>query len=110
MTPEEHRPLLVTGAHRTGTTWVGRLLAAAPRVTYISEPMNVLHRPGVFGAPVANWYSYICDENAAAYLPAFQQLLALRYHLWANSARCAVLVTWDVWGGIWACSWRPDPQ
>ena len=28
--PADRRPILVTGAHRTGTTWVGRLLAAPP--------------------------------------------------------------------------------
>jgi hypothetical protein len=44
-------PILVTGAHRTGTTWVGKMLAASPQVAYISEPLNVWHRPGVLRAP-----------------------------------------------------------
>ena len=39
-------PILVTGAHRSGTTWVGKMLAADADTGYISEPLNVLHRPG----------------------------------------------------------------
>jgi hypothetical protein len=80
MTPQ---PLLVTGAHRTGTTWVGKMLAAGG-FAYVSEPLNVLHRPGVMAAPVPHWYAYITRENDAAYLPAFQKTVALRYGLLAE--------------------------
>lgn len=78
-----HPPLLVTGAHRTGTTWVGKMLAAGG-FAYVSEPLNVLHRPGVMSAPVGRWYQYITRENEAGYLPAFQKTLALRYGLLAE--------------------------
>jgi hypothetical protein len=75
-------PILVTGGHRSGTTWVGRMLAANPQVAYISEPLNVLHRPGVLRATVDRWYQYICEENESKYLTAFEELLDYRYHLW----------------------------
>ncbi|MFZ5820333.1 MAG: sulfotransferase [Chloroflexota bacterium] len=78
----ETSPILVTGAHRTGTTWVGKMLAANPRAAYISEPLNAWRRPGVLGAPVEKWYTYLCEENEAAYLPAFRETLAFRYGLW----------------------------
>ena len=84
--PTGQSPILVTGAHRTGTTWVGRLLAEGRGIAYISEPLNVNHRPGVFGARVANWYTYICAENQQEYLPAFLGLLAYRYDLVAELA------------------------
>ena len=74
-------PILVTGAHRTGTTWVGKMLCAGEQTGYISEPLNVLHRPGVFAAPVENWYTYICAHNEANYLPAYRQALAHHYSL-----------------------------
>jgi hypothetical protein len=74
-------PILVTGAHRSGTTWVGRMLAANSQTAYISEPLNVLHRPGVYHASVENWYPYITVENEAHYLPAFHELLDLKYDL-----------------------------
>ncbi len=82
----KRKPILVTGAHRTGTTWVGRMLAADPGTAYISEPLNVLHRPGVMKARVAYWYTYVTDENEAAYLPALQETLGYRYHLPAEIA------------------------
>jgi len=77
-------PILITGAHRTGTTWVGRMLTGSGETAYISEPLNVLHRPGIFNAPVTRWYEYICPENESVYLPAFRSLLRFNYHLWAE--------------------------
>jgi hypothetical protein len=78
----ELTPILVTGAHRSGTTWAGKMLAADALTAYISEPLNVLHRPGVFRVKVNHWYQYICDENGDEYLPAFQDLLEFDYFLW----------------------------
>jgi len=75
-----HAPILVTGAHRSGTTWVGKMLAASDEAIYISEPLNVLHRPGVLKTPVRHWYTYICDDNEDAYLPALREMLDFRYH------------------------------
>ncbi len=75
------RPILVTGAHRTGTTWVGKMLAADSRIAYLSEPLNVWHRPGVMQAPVKDWYTYISLENEHEYLPALQTMLEFRYSL-----------------------------
>ena len=75
-------PILVTGAHRTGTTWVGKMLAANPKTGYVSEPLNVWHRPGVMRAPVANWYTYIQNANESEYLAALRATLDFRYGLW----------------------------
>lgn len=75
-----NRPILVTGAHRSGTTWVGKMLAAHPQVAYISEPLNVWHRLGVMRLPVKHWYSYICSENENHYLPALREMLSFDYH------------------------------
>ena len=74
-------PILVTGAHRSGTTWVGKMLAADADTAYISEPLNVLHRPGVFRAKVSRWYQYICEENEKEFLPAYEELIDFDYHL-----------------------------
>jgi sulfotransferase family protein len=75
-------PILVTGTHRSGTTWVGKMLAVDAMTAYISEPLNVLHRPGVFRAKVKYWYQYICEENEKDYIPAFEELMEFDYHLW----------------------------
>ena len=78
--PSEYSRILVTGAHRTGTTWVGKMLTASGEAAYISEPTNVLHRPGVLRLPTRYWYTYICDRNQQAFLPALQETLRFRYH------------------------------
>jgi hypothetical protein len=56
------------------------MLAADMDTAYISEPLNVLHRPGVYRAPVKHWYTYITAENENEYLPAFRKLLNFQYH------------------------------
>ncbi len=81
---ENKTPILVAGAHRSGTTWVGRMLAANSQTAYISEPLNVLHRPGVFSVSIPYWYPYINAENEAHYLSAFRQLLNFNYHPFAE--------------------------
>lgn len=83
-TSAAERPILVTGAHRSGTTWVGKMLAAEDGVAYISEPMNVLHRPGVLRARVPYWYTYITTGNEDEYLPALREMLDFDYHLGAE--------------------------
>ena len=79
-----NQPILVTGAHRSGTTWVGRMLSADHNTAYISEPLNVLHRRGVYRADVEHWYEYITEENEEKYLPAFRELFNFRYHLFSE--------------------------
>jgi LPS sulfotransferase NodH len=38
----QQRPILVTGAHRSGTTWVGKMLALAAGTGYAHEPSSPL--------------------------------------------------------------------
>ena len=75
-------PILVTGTHRSGTTWVGKMLAADSRTAYISEPLNVLHRPGVLRVKVNKWYQYVCEDNEKEYLSSFLELIDFDYHVW----------------------------
>ena len=75
-------PILVTGVHRSSTTWVGKMLAANTDYTYVSEPLNVLHRRGVMRKPVQHWYSYVCDQNQDYLLSSFYETMQLRYHTW----------------------------
>lgn len=74
------RSILVTGAHRSGTTWVGKMLAANDQIGYISEPLNVWHRPGVMRTPVKHWYTYICKDNEEIFSKGFEETLSFQYH------------------------------
>jgi hypothetical protein len=79
------RPILVTGATRSGTTWVGRMISASPWVGYIPEPLNFnwgkkLH-PGMCAASVQHWFPYICEENGDAFYEPIRDTLQFRYNL-----------------------------
>jgi len=52
-------PILVTGSHKAGTTWVGEMLAASQRVGYISEPFNPDRPLGICGMERSLWFRYI---------------------------------------------------
>jgi hypothetical protein len=80
LTPAE-RPILVTGAHRSGTTWVGRVLAAStnPPLGYLWEPFNPRHRPGTFPVRFPRYFEYLCAENGPPYVEPMGAALAFRY-------------------------------
>ena len=77
-------PILVTGSHRSGSTWVGQMLAAGSEVGYIREPFSVLHRPGVLDMRFPYWFPYICAENEGPYVAPVRDMLAFRYHVGAG--------------------------
>jgi len=74
-------PILVTGAERSGTTWVGRMLSAGGQAVYMNEPLNITAPCIWMNPPVAHWCPYICKENEAAFLPSFQRALRFSYPL-----------------------------
>lgn len=75
----QQNPILVTGLHRTGTTWVGRILASAPGIGYIREPFNLWHNAGVCHAPFKHYFQYICPENEIDFLEPMRKTLAFRF-------------------------------
>jgi hypothetical protein len=77
-------PILVTGSHRSGSTWVGRMLAAGDSVGYIREPFSILHRPGILDVPIRWWFPYVCAENEEPYLAAVEDMLEFRYRTGAS--------------------------
>ncbi len=75
------RPILVTGSHRSGTGWVGSMIAASPSppVAYIWEPFSILHRPGICEARFTHWFPYVCADNGGDYQAAVRDMLVFRY-------------------------------
>jgi hypothetical protein len=74
------RPILVTGSHRSGSTWVGRMIGASPQVAYIHEPFHLNHNLGFCGAQWDYWFQYICADNEAQYRRFFEKTTRLQYH------------------------------
>lgn len=59
------KPLLVTGIHRSGTTWVGKALAKAPGVGYIEEPFRRNQRRGIKVDSEKRWCP--CFQSGVSY-------------------------------------------
>ena len=79
------RGILVTGAHRSGSTWVGRMLAHSHEVQYIHEPFNLKCRQGICRAEFKKWYCYVDNhsDNRQAVYTALSDTLSFRYALGA---------------------------
>jgi len=79
---DKRNPILVTGAHRSGTTWVGKMISACPEVCYIHEPFNVQYPPpiGICGVRFPRWFTYVTDENGAAYEEPIKRMVSFQYN------------------------------
>ncbi len=77
------RPILVTGSHRSGTTWVGRLLSRSPFVAYIHEPFSVTDAPGpgICNVRFRHWFTYVTGANEARYYGPLRRMVELKYDL-----------------------------
>ncbi len=95
-------PVLVTGSHRSGSTFVGKMLSLSPALGYIREPFSVIHRPGILNVRFPYWFPYICSENEAPYLRPVRDMLAFNYQTTAavratRAARDAAAIVHDRW-------------
>ena len=73
--------VLVTGSHRSGTTWVGRMLALSSAFEYVNEPFNVDHLHELVPHLFNNWYHYIPPDSRTDRRDDIQRVLDLRYLL-----------------------------
>ncbi|MBX2826548.1 MAG: sulfotransferase [Flavobacteriaceae bacterium] len=55
------KPILVTGAHRSGSTWVGKIVNASPLIRYVHEPFNP-ERPRP-QPPFGVWFKYFNEQK-----------------------------------------------
>lgn len=81
MSNSNKNPILVTGSHRSGSTWVGRMIAHESSVSYIHEPFNLHHRPGICKAKFDYQFPYICNENEDSYVNDLKNCLSFKYYL-----------------------------
>jgi hypothetical protein len=84
-------PILVTGSHRSGSTWAGRMLAAAPHVGYIHEPFNPGIKISVNPKPFKHWFTCISQENAENYRSVLEEIFNYKYPLLRNLSKIGSL-------------------
>jgi LPS sulfotransferase NodH len=75
-TKMDTRPILITGSHRSGSSWVGRMLASAPRVAYPHEPFNINPEVRICRARFRYWFTYVCAQNEQPYLKPYKDMLS----------------------------------
>lgn len=72
------RAILVTGAHRSGSTFSGRMLSAGPDTLYVQEPFNPHYRDlGVCSARFDRFFTWVHSGNEEGYRRPFEQLTQL---------------------------------
>lgn len=69
------KPILITGIPRSGTTWVGRMIAQTPLVRYIHEPFNITGRSCACGVKFDYWFYYISRENEYQFLEHLEHVI-----------------------------------
>jgi hypothetical protein len=72
-------PILLTGSHRSGTTWAARILHASGATGYIDEAFNPGRRPSWFSVRPAHWYQHVDEASDRIYTRAMGDLLRFRY-------------------------------
>lgn len=71
-------PILVTGSHRSGTTWLGKSLAQAPSLSYVHEPFNI-DRNNLLG--LEEWFKHVTKNNEEEYYDRIEKIIELKYPL-----------------------------
>lgn len=73
------RPILVTGSHRSGSTWVGSTIAKSSEIAYIGEPFNIKANPGIIYPQFDKWFTIIDQTNDSKYKLAIENTLKFKY-------------------------------
>lgn len=87
------KPILVTGAHRSGTTWVGQMLSLHHHIGYIHEIFNLsgglLKDEKVFNY----WFQYINEDYSGRYAKYVEDVLKFKYckESYAHKLKCRLL-------------------
>jgi hypothetical protein len=84
-------PILVTGSHRSGTTWVGRMLALDPNLVYVHEPFNPEAKTRSMRTPPPEWFQHVTAENEAAFFAPMREVIELRHPASSRRAGGGVL-------------------
>ncbi|HEY3764493.1 MAG TPA: sulfotransferase [Gaiellales bacterium] len=81
-------PILLTGMHRSGGSWVAKMIEGGGGVVHVNEPFNRRHppglTPGILRVPPPLAYQHVGPHNEADHLPGFRDMLELRYGLTAE--------------------------
>jgi len=81
----DRRPILVTGIHRSGSTWVGQMIGASDEVGYVHEPFNPTRGPGICRARFPYAFTYVPRGTDGAVERDFRRMLEFKYNYGAQA-------------------------
>lgn len=78
------KPILITGIHRSGTTWVGDILARKKEIVSFYEPFNPITSKNLLNIEINKHYLYLENSNNA--ISEFNQKTRnlVEFKLWKN--------------------------
>lgn len=91
------RPILVTGSHRSGTTWVGRILSLSGEAEPIHEPFNPALYRSWLSHPPERWFSYVDPTERGQVRDDLARVLRLRPAFFPMLRRAG---STREWGGV----------
>jgi hypothetical protein len=90
----KNNPILVTGSHRSGTTWIGRTICQHDKVRYVQEPFHVEVPNKFLGFGLDTWYAhYDSSPQKDEIRRAFDRMFAQNPVQFAS--RLCASVGWD---------------
>ncbi|MEM8709373.1 MAG: sulfotransferase [Planctomycetota bacterium] len=108
------RPILVTGAYRSGTTITGQMLATSPELVYVQEPFNPFYFDvGVSSMRFERLFEHVTLENGRALEESMRRLCALEPNTAealaeadSEESRAAAQARDEAWGAARAAGHR----
>lgn len=77
--------ILVTGSHRSGTTWAGKMITLSPDVLYIHEPLNKkINKCEYCGLNINCSFLYIYGDNSEHHKNHIEHTLRFQHNHIAN--------------------------
>jgi len=84
---KQKNPLLIIGAHRSGTTFTGNMISLSDEVEYIRDPFAKYRLAGLFQLRPKNFFTYISDHNADDYREQFSKMINFDYSLFKELSK-----------------------
>jgi hypothetical protein len=64
MKEKSNKHILVTGANRSGTTWVGEMLRLSASINYFYEPFGRYYKTLKVDCPFVNYFHYVTEKES----------------------------------------------
>ncbi|WP_162419550.1 sulfotransferase [Cyclobacterium roseum] len=102
----KHKHILVTGSHRSGSTWLGKVISRAEGIHYIHEPFNIDIKR--INSPLRFWYEDVGSKTISeqteienyinSFLSLWHKQNGLRFFSFFQSIKYANRFFWDFKG------------